>query len=116
MPSNGLMSASICCRYWLPASSTPAAKAPVVVLSPRSSAATPIPMATSNAAATKVSEDCVAATTAKIWRRMTEPAASTSPNPKVPLATRMPRSTPLLGPEPASRGRMTSRGATAMSC
>mmetsp|Transcript_11648 Transcript_11648/g.26927 ORF Transcript_11648/g.26927 Transcript_11648/m.26927 type:complete len:507 (-) Transcript_11648:21-1541(-) len=116
IPSNGLMSASICCRYRLPASKTPAANAPVVVLSPSACAAPPIPTATSSAAATNVSDERVAATTLKIWRRRTEPAASTAPNPNVALATSTPSSEPPCGPEPATSGKMTSSGATAMSC
>mmetsp|Transcript_8311 Transcript_8311/g.25938 ORF Transcript_8311/g.25938 Transcript_8311/m.25938 type:complete len:284 (-) Transcript_8311:468-1319(-) len=115
MPSKGLMSASICCRYCEPASRTPAAKAPVVVLSPSASAATPIPMATSSVAATNVSDERAAATTEKIWRSSTDPATSTPPKPKVAFATRTPSSAELCGPEPATSGRRTSSGATAMS-
>ena len=69
IPSNGLMSAWICARNLLPASNTPAAKAPVVAESPSSSAARPIPTATSSVAATKVSVERADATSSKARRK-----------------------------------------------
>mmetsp|Transcript_40028 Transcript_40028/g.93972 ORF Transcript_40028/g.93972 Transcript_40028/m.93972 type:complete len:364 (+) Transcript_40028:1133-2224(+) len=116
IPSNGLISAWICGRYLFPASNTPAANAPVEAERPRRSAICPMATTTSSAAATKVSVERAAATISKTFLRARLPAQSTAANPNVALANRIPSSVEVCGPDPASNGNTTRRGATAKSC
>mmetsp|Transcript_50186 Transcript_50186/g.106863 ORF Transcript_50186/g.106863 Transcript_50186/m.106863 type:complete len:374 (+) Transcript_50186:991-2112(+) len=123
IPSNGLMSASICARYPDSARRTPAANAPVVEERPKKSDTTPIPTATNKLAATNDWLDLLLATTWNTFLNATLARLSTAPNPTVALNASMPSAIGSAPPSPvptpstsAMSGSITNRGATARSC